>query len=167
MSNYLGEITSFKEFGDADGDGVTDDIDTCPDTPAGTRVLADGCPNALPYISGKEAASGPDTAAVALNGFTVGDADNPASLRVRISSTGGTLSLGTTTGLTGTTADGVSLDFSGSSTDLNTALNTLSLANDAGEYIATLEVSDDDERMWAPYTVDREGSFITRTTVTS
>jgi OOP family OmpA-OmpF porin len=29
---------------DTDGDGVTDDLDKCPDTPAGTRVDASGCP---------------------------------------------------------------------------------------------------------------------------
>jgi iron complex outermembrane receptor protein len=29
---------------DSDGDGVTDDIDRCPGTPAGTRVDASGCP---------------------------------------------------------------------------------------------------------------------------
>lgn len=29
---------------DSDGDGVTDDLDKCPGTPAGTRVDASGCP---------------------------------------------------------------------------------------------------------------------------
>lgn len=29
---------------DSDGDGVTDDLDQCPDTPAGTAVDATGCP---------------------------------------------------------------------------------------------------------------------------
>ncbi len=29
---------------DSDGDGVTDDIDKCPDTPAGVQVDAEGCP---------------------------------------------------------------------------------------------------------------------------
>ena len=29
---------------DSDGDGVTDDLDRCPDTPAGMRVDATGCP---------------------------------------------------------------------------------------------------------------------------
>ncbi len=31
--------------GDADGDGVTDDVDTCPDTPAGAAVNESGCEN--------------------------------------------------------------------------------------------------------------------------
>jgi OOP family OmpA-OmpF porin len=34
---------------DSDGDGVTDDLDKCPDTPAGTAVDADGCP--LPALA--------------------------------------------------------------------------------------------------------------------
>jgi len=34
--------------GDADGDGVPDDADQCPDTPAGTVVDATGCPQAAP-----------------------------------------------------------------------------------------------------------------------
>jgi len=29
---------------DSDGDGVTDDLDKCPDTPKGVKVDADGCP---------------------------------------------------------------------------------------------------------------------------
>ncbi len=31
-------------FGDADGDGVADPMDKCPDTPKGVKVDADGCP---------------------------------------------------------------------------------------------------------------------------
>jgi OOP family OmpA-OmpF porin len=33
-----------KPPADSDGDGVTDDMDKCPGTPAGTPVNADGCP---------------------------------------------------------------------------------------------------------------------------
>ena len=33
-----------KPVGDSDGDGVNDDLDKCPGTPAGTPVNADGCP---------------------------------------------------------------------------------------------------------------------------
>jgi len=33
---------------DADGDGVPDDLDLCPDTPLGTTVNASGCPVAPP-----------------------------------------------------------------------------------------------------------------------
>ena len=31
-------------FGDADGDGVTDNLDLCPDTPLGIAVDEAGCP---------------------------------------------------------------------------------------------------------------------------
>jgi OOP family OmpA-OmpF porin len=45
---YLGdtepEPVAAPEPMDSDGDGVTDDKDRCPNTPAGTRVDADGCP---------------------------------------------------------------------------------------------------------------------------
>lgn len=37
------EETPVEEVKDADGDGVTDDKDKCPDTPAGSDVDADGC----------------------------------------------------------------------------------------------------------------------------
>lgn len=36
---------------DSDGDGVTDDRDRCPGTPAGTRVDADGCPMPVEQIA--------------------------------------------------------------------------------------------------------------------
>lgn len=36
---------------DSDGDGVTDDRDKCPGTPAGTRVDADGCPLPVEQIA--------------------------------------------------------------------------------------------------------------------
>lgn len=36
---------------DSDGDGVTDDRDRCPGTPAGTRVDADGCPLAVAQVA--------------------------------------------------------------------------------------------------------------------
>ena len=44
--NFAGEKTAPKMVKpiDSDGDGVTDDIDRCPATPAGTMVDASGCP---------------------------------------------------------------------------------------------------------------------------
>ena len=36
---------------DSDGDGVTDDMDRCPGTPAGTRVDSDGCPLAVAQVA--------------------------------------------------------------------------------------------------------------------
>ena len=38
------EVVAAAAPSDADGDGVTDDLDQCPDTPAGTAVDANGCP---------------------------------------------------------------------------------------------------------------------------
>lgn len=36
--------TPVEEPGDSDGDGVKDDVDRCPDTPAGAQVDTNGCP---------------------------------------------------------------------------------------------------------------------------
>jgi hypothetical protein len=41
---------------DEDGDGVSDDLDLCPDTPPGESVDADGCP--LPFGPGDEDGDG-------------------------------------------------------------------------------------------------------------
>ncbi|MBF0438459.1 MAG: OmpA family protein [Magnetococcales bacterium] len=41
---FRGQIDFCYEVGDADGDGVKDDKDQCPDTPRGTKVDAKGCP---------------------------------------------------------------------------------------------------------------------------
>ena len=42
----LGSLLCEKPPGDSDGDGVTDDIDQCPDTPMGAHGMVDeqGCP---------------------------------------------------------------------------------------------------------------------------
>ena len=37
---------------DSDGDGVADRLDRCPDTPSGTRVDAQGCPDVLLTLTG-------------------------------------------------------------------------------------------------------------------
>jgi adhesin transport system outer membrane protein len=37
-------VNGVAAIGDADGDGIKDDKDLCPDTPAGTKVDASGCP---------------------------------------------------------------------------------------------------------------------------
>lgn len=48
LNLYLGKVAADPVAPpapvDSDGDGVTDDKDRCPGTPAGTRVDADGCP---------------------------------------------------------------------------------------------------------------------------
>lgn len=40
----VAEVVPVAAPADSDGDGVTDDQDRCPDTPAGTQVDATGCP---------------------------------------------------------------------------------------------------------------------------
>jgi opacity protein-like surface antigen len=47
ISFFFGGGPSYEEpepVGDSDGDGVTDDFDRCPNTPAGTQVDSTGCP---------------------------------------------------------------------------------------------------------------------------
>lgn len=47
LSLFFGGGPRYEEpepVADSDGDGVTDDIDRCPNTPAGTRVDSMGCP---------------------------------------------------------------------------------------------------------------------------
>jgi outer membrane protein OmpA-like peptidoglycan-associated protein len=41
--DLLGKPCAVPKLLDSDGDGVTDDKDKCPDTPAGRKVNADGC----------------------------------------------------------------------------------------------------------------------------
>ena len=45
-------ITAIFELLDTDGDGVTDDIDTCPDTPSGNTVDSNGCAENFDVIYG-------------------------------------------------------------------------------------------------------------------
>ncbi|MFK7975124.1 MAG: OmpA family protein [Halioglobus sp.] len=59
LSFYLGDVAAAAPAAalvaagpvDSDGDGVMDDRDRCPDTPAGTRVDADGCPLAVAQVA--------------------------------------------------------------------------------------------------------------------
>ncbi len=44
FQHSLGIVWSFGKKKDADGDGVKDSKDLCPDTPAGVQVDANGCP---------------------------------------------------------------------------------------------------------------------------
>jgi OmpA-OmpF porin, OOP family len=45
-------IPEVKKPADSDGDGVTDDLDKCPDTPKGVKVDKDGCPEVKPPVDG-------------------------------------------------------------------------------------------------------------------
>jgi OmpA-OmpF porin, OOP family len=60
---------------DSDGDGVTDDLDQCPDTPAGTPVDEKGCPiQAAPTPVEAPACKQPDAGEpIDLNGCKIGD----------------------------------------------------------------------------------------------
>lgn len=61
------------ETGDSDGDGVTDDKDQCPDTPAGTTVDETGCP--LPAPAPEPTCNPPNPGEpIDLNGCKAGDA---------------------------------------------------------------------------------------------
>lgn len=61
------------ESGDADGDGVTDDKDQCPDTPTGTTVDENGCP--LPVAAPEPTCNPPNPGEpIDLNGCKAGDA---------------------------------------------------------------------------------------------
>ena len=56
LSFYLGDVAAAAPAAvagpvDSDGDGVTDDRDRCPGTPAGTRVDADGCPLSVAQVA--------------------------------------------------------------------------------------------------------------------
>lgn len=59
LSFYLGDVAAAAPVAamvdtgplDSDGDGVSDDRDRCPDTPAGTRVDADGCALAVAQVA--------------------------------------------------------------------------------------------------------------------
>ena len=54
LNFYMGKVAADPvavERVDSDGDGVYDDRDQCPGTPAGTRVDADGCPLAVAKVA--------------------------------------------------------------------------------------------------------------------
>jgi OOP family OmpA-OmpF porin len=45
MADYVEKVfLSTSQLSDSDGDGVTDDLDRCPNTPRGVKVDAKGCP---------------------------------------------------------------------------------------------------------------------------
>lgn len=64
------EVVPVAEPIDSDGDGVTDDLDKCPDTPAGTAVDADGCPLPAPKPECKTPEPGQP---ITLEGCAAGD----------------------------------------------------------------------------------------------
>ncbi|PXW87257.1 hypothetical protein C8R34_11139, partial [Nitrosomonas sp. Nm84] len=114
-----------------------------------------------PMVKGRSSVAGNEDTPISITGLTVSDADNPASLTVKIAANQGSLTLGTTTGITGTTS-GNSLQFSGSIANLNTALGGLSYQgnlNYSGTDDLTIQVSDDSGASWHDYFVDQVGKF--------
>lgn len=114
-----------------------------------------------PVIKGRSSVSGNEDTPISISGLTVGDASNPSSLMVKIAANHGTLTLGTTTGVTGTTS-GNTLQFSGSIADLNTALNSLSYLgnlNYSGTDDLAVQVSNDSGVTWHDYFINETGKF--------
>jgi len=64
------EVVPVTAPSDSDGDGVTDDLDKCPDTPAGTAVDGDGCPVPAPQPACKTPEPGQP---ITLDGCAAGD----------------------------------------------------------------------------------------------
>lgn len=64
------EVVAVAAPVDSDGDGVADDLDKCPDTPAGTAVDADGCPLPAPAPECKTPEPGQP---ITLEGCAAGD----------------------------------------------------------------------------------------------
>ena len=62
------------EVVDTDGDGVTDDLDQCPDTPAGTTVDEKGCPVEEPPPAAPPCEAPSAGEAIDLNGCKTGEA---------------------------------------------------------------------------------------------
>ncbi len=114
-----------------------------------------------PVIKGNASASIDEDTATNINGFTISDDDNPASLTVKIAASHGTLVLGTITDVTGTTS-GSTLEFSGSIAALNTAVNSVTYQgalNYAGTDDLTIQISDDNGTSWHDYVVDEVGGI--------
>ena len=98
------------------------------------------------------------------NDFDLADVDTD-NLTVKITAEHGTLALGSSTGIAGTTS-GTTILFSGTQADLEPALNSLSYRGDAnfsGTDSVTIQVSDDAGWTWQDYFVDEKGLFLNPT----
>ncbi len=167
--------TDMKFSGSVAGDRVFYFLDDQFQPAATATVAVEGgslVPDTItPYISGKEQMVINEDAdgALAINGFTLGNAgdadDTTTELTISIAAAHGTLTLGTTTGVsfTNATNNGAeTIEFKGTIADLHTAINSLSydpedtnVANDP----LTIQISADDGASWQPYTVDVPGKF--------
>lgn len=117
--------------------------------------------NDVPYIIGAETATLNEDSSITLSGITVSDTDS-TSLTVKISSSHGNLSLGSSSGLTISGSGTHSLEITGSSADLNTALATLTYTADAnwyGDDPLTITVNDNNGSGDQPYRISQTGRF--------
>ena len=115
----------------------------------------------MPYIYGTDKATVNEDSSVSLSGFSVGD-DDTTILTVSIVSQHGNLSLGTTTGITGYSSATKTLEITGTSTDLQNALNSMVYTPDAnynGLDELVIKTSDDSGKSWSDYYVSRTGLF--------
>ncbi|MEI6558601.1 MAG: VCBS domain-containing protein [Rhodospirillaceae bacterium] len=111
--------------------------------------------NDAPTLSGLSTASGNENQTLALSGLTLADVDaGSMAEKVTLSVSHGTLTLGTLTGLTFVTGDGTSdasMSFTGTLSDINTALSSLSYHGATNYYGAdTLTATVDDQNTAAP-----------------
>ncbi len=137
----------------------------------GTVSVTGGTLAPIPYISGKEQMIINEDAngALAISGFTLGNANNmddtTTELTVSIAAAHGTLTLGTTSGVTfdDTNTNGTAtIEFKGTIADLRTAINTLSYDPEDDNTAADpleIKISADNGATWQPYTVDVPGKF--------
>lgn len=142
-------------------DTQTDGGSTAFSEQAGSAKIEVTAVNDLPTIQGLAGATVNEDYPLSINGFTIADVDSGAVVRVRVQANDGTLSLASSTGVTGTTS-GATLDFSGSVADVGSALNSLRYAADAnfnGTDNLSVEISDDNGVTWQIYTVDQTGKF--------
>jgi|GEM_PF-855504 len=128
---------------------------------ASTVTITVNAINDVPYIIGAETATLNEDSSITLSGITVSDTDS-TSLTVKISSSHGNLSLGSSSGLTISGSGTHSLEITGSSADLNAALATLTYTADANWYgndPLTITVNDNNGSGDQPYRISQTGKF--------
>lgn len=168
IESYLNTASSVRYTGvtNANGDNATtltftaNDQNGSGNVSLGTSYIDITAVNDAPTIKGVGSVSVNEDQSLTISGFTIGDVDGD-TVRVRIQSNEGSLTLGTSTGTTVHTS-GSTLEFSGSVADVGAALNTTRYAPDAnfnGTDDLTVEISDDGGATWQFYTVDEQGKF--------
>jgi len=168
IDTYLNTASNIKYTGElnANGDNATtltltaNDQDGSGNVVLGTINVDIAAVNDLPTITGVAGATVNEDESLSINGFTIEDVDGD-TVRIRVESTNGSLSLGTSTG-TSVHSTGSTLEFSGSVADAGSALNTLQYQPDAnfnGTDDLSVQISDDNGATWQIYTVAQQGMF--------